>query len=64
MRSRILTAVLACLLGSVQLERTTVVVVRTSKHFVVAADSLWSGFNPASPSQVQHRFLQDRGSWA
>ena len=56
MKSRILTAILACLLGSIQLEGTTVVVVRTSKHFVVAADSLWTGFNPASPFQVQHRY--------
>jgi hypothetical protein len=56
MKQLILTSVLMCL-GCAQLEGTTVVVVRTPKHFVVAADSLWIGVNPASPSQVEHEFF-------
>jgi len=56
MKKLILPLVLGCL-GCTQLEGTTVVVVRTPKHFVVAADSLWIGVDPASPSHEEHKFL-------
>lgn len=50
------TCVLVCLVCA-PLLGTTVVVVRTSKHFVVAADSLWIGFDPASPTHQRHELL-------
>ncbi|MGH9517500.1 MAG: hypothetical protein ACRD3P_17670 [Terriglobales bacterium] len=58
MKRSILTTILACLLlGCVQLEGTTIVVIRTPKHFVVAADSLWIGVDPASPTNEKHAFF-------
>src|SRR5947209_18938676 len=56
MKQFILTWVLICL-GGASVNGTTVVVVRTPKHFVVASDSLWIGFNPAAPSQLKHGFF-------
>jgi hypothetical protein len=41
MKKTILTCILVCL-GCTHLQATTIVVVRTPTHFVVAADSLWS----------------------
>ena len=53
----VVTAVSLVLLGCTHLQGTTVVVVRTPEHFVVAADSLWTGMDPRSPSRVERAFF-------